>query len=174
MDFYLNNYEKLKEEIQKAQCNKNPFILIGLSFAILDLAENNKIDLGGGYLIETGGMKNKKKEMVRENLYEILKEKFNLNSIQSEYGMTELLSQSYSYKNGEFESPPWKKILIREITNPLKINNTTTGGINIIDLSNINSCAFIATNDYGKISNNNFKVLGRLQNSSIRGCNTMI
>ena len=172
--FYLNNYEKLKEEIQKAQCNKKPFILIGLSFAILDLAENNKFDLGGGYLIETGGMKNKKKEMVRENLYEILKEKFNLNSIQSEYGMTELLSQSYSYKNGEFESPPWKKILIREITNPLKINNTTTGGINIIDLSNINSCAFIATSDYGKISNNNFKVLGRLQNSSMRGCNTMI
>ena len=139
--FYLNNYEKLRVEIQKAQRNKSPFILIGLSFAILDLA---------------------------------VKEKFNLNSIQSEYGMTELLSQSYSYKNGEFESPPWKKILIREITNPLKINNATTGGINIIDLSNIHSCAFIATSDYGKISNNKFKVLGRLQNSSMRGCNTML
>ena len=148
----FNNYEKLKVEIQKAQRNKSPFILIGLSFVILDLAEKNKFDLAGGQLIETGGMKNKKKEMVRENLYDILKEKFNLNSIQSEYGMTELLSQSYSYKNGEFESPPWKKILIREITNPLKINNATTGGINIIDLSNINSCAFIATSDYGKIS----------------------
>ena len=172
--FYLNNYEKLKVEIQKAQRNKSQFILIGLSFAILDLAEKNKFDLAGGQLIETGGMKNKKKEMVRENLYDILKEKFNLNSIQSEYGMTELLSQSYSYKNGEFESPPWKKILIREITNPLKINNATTGGINIIDLSNIHSCAFIATSDYGKISNNKFKVLGRLQNSSMRGCNTML
>ena len=172
--FYLNNLEKLNQDIIKSQKKQQPFILIGLSFAILDFAEKYNINLSGGHVIETGGMKNRREEMIRENFYKILKEKFKIKSIQSEYGMTELLSQSYSLKNGEFESPPWKKILIRDKQNPLKINNDSTGGINIIDLTNIHSCAFLATEDFGSICNNKFKVLGRLKNSSLRGCSTMI
>jgi len=172
--FYLNNTGKLLSDITNSKKNNQPFILIGLSFAILDFAEKYNLDLNGGYVIETGGMKNIREEMVRENFYKILKERFKINSIQSEYGMTELLSQSYSLENGEFESPPWKKIFIRDKQNPLKINNFSTGGINIIDLSNIHSCAFLATEDFGVVSNNKFKVLGRLKNSSLRGCSTMI
>ncbi len=172
--FYLKKNKKLLIDINKSKRDNQPFIIIGLSFAILDFAEKYTIDLNGGYIIETGGMKNRRDEMIREKFYTILKKKFKLNSIQSEYGMTELLSQSYSLKNGEFESPPWKRILIRDKQNPLKINNFSTGGINIIDLSNIHSCAFLATEDFGIVSNNKFKVLGRLKNSSLRGCSTMI
>ncbi len=172
--FYLNNKKNLLYNINQSQKNNEPFILIGLSFAILDFAEKYNPDLKGGYVIETGGMKNRREEMIRENLYEKLKEKFNIQSIQSEYGMTEILSQSYALKNGEFESPPWKKVLIRDKQNPLKINNFSTGGINIIDLANIHSCAFLATEDFGKINKNKFQVLGRLKNSSLRGCSTMI
>tara|TARA_B100001758_G_scaffold174714_1_gene151590 strand:+ start:276 stop:1256 length:981 start_codon:yes stop_codon:yes gene_type:complete len=172
--FYLKNTEKLLYEINKSKRNNQPFIIIGLSFAILDFAEKHSVDLNGGHIIETGGMKNRRKEMIREDFYKILKEKFKIQSIQSEYGMTELLSQSYSLKNGEFKSPPWKKVMIRDKQNPLKINNLSSGGINIIDLSNIHSCAFLATEDFGRISNDKFKVLGRLKNSSLRGCSTMI
>tara|TARA_S200000501_G_scaffold373353_1_gene420276 strand:- start:104 stop:1084 length:981 start_codon:yes stop_codon:yes gene_type:complete len=172
--FYLNDHDKLLYSIKKVQRKNIPFIILGLSFAILDFAEKNDTNLSGGYVIETGGMKNRKNEMIREQLYQILKEKFKIKSIQSEYGMTELLSQSYSLKNGEFKSPPWKKILIRDKQNPLKINNSSSGGINIIDLCNTHSCAFLATEDFGILDKNKFKVLGRLKESDLRGCNTMI
>ncbi len=172
--FYLKKTKQLIDDIKISQQNNQVFILIGLSFAILDFAQKNNIDLHGGHVIETGGMKNTRKEMIREELYKILKEKFKINSIQSEYGMTELLSQSYSLKNGDFESPPWKKIFIRDKLNPLKINNLSSGGVNIIDLSNIYSCAFLATEDFGRVNKNKFKILGRLKNSSLRGCSTMI
>jgi len=172
--FYLNNDQKLINDIKESQKKNEPFILIGLSFAILDFATRNNISLKGGQVIETGGMKNTRQEMIREKLYKILKAKFHIQSIQSEYGMTELLSQSYSLKNGEFETPPWKQIFIRDKQNPLKINNQSSGGINIIDLSNIYSCAFLATEDFGRKKKNKFQVLGRLKNSAIRGCNTMI
>ena len=172
--FYFQNYNALESQIKFCQKNDQPFIIFGLGFAILDFSEKSKVNLNKGFVIETGGMKNKRKEMIREELYEILKNKFNINYIQSEYGMTELLSQSYSMKDGNFKSPPWKKVLIRDKHNPLKINNNNTGGINVIDLSNIHSCAFIETQDLGRLNKNYFEVLGRLENTTLRGCNNLI
>ena len=174
--FYLDNYNLLSKKIKTNQKNKKKFLLIGLSFAVLDFATKNKINLANGIVLETGGMKNLKKEIIKEELYSVLQKKMNIKTVGSEYGMTELLSQSYSLKKGQFSSPPWKKILIREINNPLKLvkTNMVTGGINIIDLANIHSCAFIATNDLGRKEGEHFYVLGRLDNVSIRGCNNML
>ena len=174
--FYWKKQNQLKKEIICAQEKKKPFILIGLSFLILDFAQRFEPNLKRGIVIETGGMKNYKKEIKKEQLYDILKQKFNLAHIGSEYSMTELLSQSYSKKEGEFQEPPWKKILLRDYNNPLKIltKKNSTGPINIIDLANTHSCAFIATNDVGRKNDNYFNVLGRLNNSLIRGCNNMI
>ena len=126
--------------------------------------------------METGGMKGRRKEMVREEVHEVLKKHFLVNSIHSEYGMTELLSQSYSKGEGIFNSPPWMKILIRDTNDPFKIlDNNKTGGINVIDLANIYSCSFIATQDLGKtFANNSFEVLGRFDTSDLRGCNLMV
>ena len=126
--------------------------------------------------METGGMKGKRKEMIREELHEILCSGFGVSTIHSEYGMTELLSQAYSKGDGVFECPPWMKILIRDTNDPLSlIENGKTGGINVIDLANQHSCSFIATQDLGKIiANNSFEVLGRFDNSDIRGCNLMV
>ena len=124
--------------------------------------------------METGGMKGKREEMVREQLHNILCKHFNVPKIHSEYGMTELLSQAYSKGDGVFESPPWMRISCRDANDPLS-NNKKTGGINIIDLANVNSCSFIASQDLGKINENNtFEVLGRFDTSDIRGCNLMV
>ena len=174
--FYHEENKKLITKIQIAQQKKKPFIIIGLSFLILEFAQKNPINLHGGIIIETGGMKKKHIEIPKAELYQILKEKMMIKQIASEYSMTELLSQSYSIKDGRFTSPPWKKILIRDPNNPLRIINETSisGGINIIDLANTHSCAFIATNDLGKIGKNYFSVLGRMDNSSIRGCNNLL
>ncbi len=174
--FYYNDYNTLIKKIKTTQKKKKKFILIGLSFAILDLAEKKEINLNNGIVIETGGMKSSKKEISKDELYINLKKKFKIKEIGSEYSMTELLSQSYSSTKGQFIPPPWKKILIREQNNPLKLTTKemTTGGINIIDLANIHSCAFIATNDLGKKEKNYFYVLGRYNNSSIRGCNNLL
>ena len=138
--------------------------------------EKKEINLNNGIVIETGGMKSSKKEISKDELYINLKKKFKIKEIGSEYSMTELLSQSYSSTKGQFMPPPWKKILIREQNNPLKLTTKemTTGGINIIDLANTHSCAFIATNDLGKKEKNYFYVLGRYNNSSIRGCNNLL
>ena len=126
--------------------------------------------------METGGMKGKRKEMLKEEVYKILKHSFVTENIHSEYGMTELLSQSYSKGNNIFKSPPWKKILIRDVNDPLSIiGNNKTGGINVIDLANIYSCPFIATQDLGRtFDNDSFSVLGRFDNSDVRGCNLMV
>jgi phenylacetate-coenzyme A ligase PaaK-like adenylate-forming protein len=152
-------------------------LLLGVSFALLDLAEKYPADLGGITIVETGGMKGRRKEIIREELHSILKKAFNSSAIHSEYGMTELLSQAWSAGEGIFITPPWMKVIIRDIYDPLCIieEEGKTGGINIIDLANVNSCSFIATGDLGMLkSDSSFEVLGRYDNSDVRGCNLMV
>lgn len=175
--FYLNNYDGLIQKLNSLREKKQKTILLGVTYALLDLAEKPGHQIGFENLIvmETGGMKGKRKEMVREELHKILCESLGVKAIHSEYGMTELLSQAYSKGNGLFECPPWMKIMIRDTNDPFTfLAENKTGGINVIDLANINSCSFIATQDLGKISNNFFEVLGRFDNSDIRGCNLLI
>lgn len=174
--FYLNNYSDLIETIEKLKQQKQKTILIGVSFALLDLAEQHQLDLSDIIIMETGGMKGRRKEMTRTELHSIYQEWFNVNEIHSEYGMTELLSQAYSKGNGIFNTPNWMKILIREPNDPFNLLvNNQTGGINVIDLANFNSCSFIATQDLGKtFSDNSFEILGRFDNSDLRGCNLLI
>ncbi len=164
----LENLKKYKESPAKK-------ILIGVSYALWDLAENVHPDLGDFIVMETGGMKGKREELVRDELHQILKRGLNVKNVHSEYGMTELLSQAYSVGNGFFSGPDWFKILLRDINDPFTIGSgRSSGGINIIDLANIDSCAFIETQDLGRISDDeNFEVLGRFDNSDIRGCNLL-
>ena len=174
--FYLNDYDALvKKLVEQERENKN-VLLIGVTFALLDLIEKQNFQLENTIIMETGGMKGRRKEMIREELHEILTKGFGVKSIHSEYGMTELLSQAYSLGNGIFECPSWMQIHIRDTEDALTyISNGKTGGINVIDLANINSCSFIATQDLGKkYDNDSFEVLGRFDNSDIRGCNLMV
>lgn len=173
--FFLENHQDLIEILDKNIKNKQKTILFGVSFALLDLAESYQIDLSDVIIMETGGMKGRRKELTRAELHGIYKESFNVASIHSEYGMTELLSQAYSKGNGVFKTPSWMKILIRDVNDPFNfLEHNKTGGINVVDLANINSCSFIATQDLGKITNNGFEVLGRFDNSDLRGCNLLI
>ena len=172
--FYLNDYKKLYELILKLEKSEKKIILIGVSYALLDFIENFSLNTENLIIIETGGMKGRRKEITREELHDKLKKGFNSNNIKSEYGMTELLSQAYSNTNGIFKSPSWLKVLARDINNPLSVNLQGKGALNFIDLANINSCSFIASDDIGEIyQDSSFKVLGRLSNSEIRGCNLM-
>ena len=173
--FYLNNLEELALILKKLETSKTKTLLIGVSFALLDVIEQFKFNLNHTTIMETGGMKGRRKELIREELHASLKQGFGVNHIHSEYGMTELLSQGYSKGNGIFECPPWMKVMTRNTENPLEnITTGKTGGINVIDLANIYSCSFIATQDLGKIhSNTTFEVLGRFDHSDIRGCNLM-
>jgi hypothetical protein len=172
--FYLNHEAKLIHELNKPYDGKT--ILIGVTFGLLDFAEKCKIDLSHAIIMETGGMKGRRIEMIREEVHSQLSSSFSINKIHSEYGMTELLSQAYSKGNGIFETPPWMKILVRQTTDPLSYCQPgKTGGINIIDLANIDSCAFIQTQDLGKVyKNGTFEILGRFDESDVRGCNLMI
>lgn len=174
--FYLNNYDELILKLTELDNSGQNVILIGVTYALLDLIEKHKFQLKNTIIMETGGMKGKRKEIIREELHEILCEGFGVSSIHSEYGMTELLSQAYSLGNGIFECPNWMNIIIRDTEDALTYVTTgKTGGINVIDLANINSCSFIATQDLGKkYPNNTFEVLGRFDNSDIRGCNLMV
>ena len=174
--FYLHNHEALIEKLITLDASGQNVILIGVTYALLDLIEKQKFQLKNTFIIETGGMKGKRKEMIRDDLHFQLCNGFGVSAIHSEYGMTELLSQAYSLGEGVFECPSWMQILIRDTEDALSfIENGKTGGINVIDLANINSCSFIATQDLGKINlNNSFEVLGRFDNSDIRGCNLMI
>ena len=174
--FYLEDYEKLASTLLQLEKEGQNTILFGVSYALLDLAEQFPQELEHTLIMETGGTKGKRKELLKEELHKILKSAFSLQSIHSEYGMTELLSQSYSKGKGIFQSPPWKKILIRDVTDPLTIlENNKTGGINVIDLANIYSCPFIATQDLGRIfDDDSFSVLGRFDNSDVRGCNLLV
>ena len=174
--FYLDNHDELIEKLIKLDNAGQNVILIGVTYALLDLIENRKFKLQNTIIMETGGMKGKRKEMIREELHEQLCAGFGVTSIHSEYGMTELLSQAYSLGLGAFECPSWTQILIRDTEDALTyVKDGKTGGINVIDLANINSCSFIATQDLGKKNpNNSFEVLGRFDNSDIRGCNLMV
>lgn len=176
--FYLHNYDELILTLQNLQDKKQKTLLLGVTYALLDVVEQFPLFRGGNNLIvmETGGMKGKRKEMIREELHTVLSEGFGVNTIHSEYGMTELLSQAYSKGNGVFNCPPWMKILIRDTNDPFSyLPHGRTGGINVIDLANIYSCSFIATQDLGKTNpNTSFEVLGRFDNSDIRGCNLLV
>lgn len=173
--FYLNNLQDLAKTLNRLEAKGQKTLLIGVSFALLDLVEQFQFSLKHTIVMETGGMKGRRKEIIRQELHDVLKKGFGVSQIHSEYGMTELLSQAYSKGNGVFECAPWMKILTRDTEDALTVlPPNKTGGINIIDLANINSCAFIATQDLGKTSENNqFEIIGRFDNSDIRGCNLM-
>lgn len=173
--FYLNNLDELTVTLQKLEAKGQKTLLIGVTFALLDLAENNQLNLNNTIVMETGGMKGKRKEMIRQEVHAILKAGFKTDVIHSEYGMTELLSQAYSKGNGIFDLPSHMDILIRDIEDPLSlVQQGKNGGLNVIDLANLYSCSFIATQDLGKkIAKNQFEVIGRFDNSDIRGCNLM-
>ncbi len=174
--FYLHNLDELIKTIETLKSTGQHVLLIGVSYALLDLAEKG-VSLNHQFIVmETGGMKGKRKELLKEELHQILKEKLQVETIHSEYGMTELLSQAYSKQNGVFTTPPWMKILIRDVHDPKTIINThKSGGINVIDLANLNSVSFIETKDLGKtLPNHQFEILGRFDNSDIRGCNLMV
>ena len=174
--FYLNNHGELIQKLTTLDNAGQNVILIGVTYALLDLVEKQQFQLQNTIIMETGGMKGRRREMIREELHEKLCRGFGVSAIHSEYGMTELLSQAYSLGNGIFECPNWMHVLIRDTEDALTyIGGGKTGGINVIDLANINSCAFIATQDLGKKTGNNaFEVLGRFDNSDIRGCNLMV
>ncbi|AUC82611.1 acyl transferase [Lacinutrix sp. Bg11-31] len=174
--FYLDNLSALSETLKRLDSEGKKVLLIGVSFALLDLVETYAFNLNNTIIMETGGMKGRRKELVREELHSILKSGFGVNAIHSEYGMTELLSQGYSKGNGVFNYPNWMRIITRDTEDALTIQNSgKTGGINVIDLANINSCSFIATQDLGRVNNDgSFEVIGRFDTSDIRGCNLMV
>lgn len=175
-DFYLNNYDELITKLLILDKRGQNVLLIGVTYALLDLIEKQNFKLKHTIVMETGGMKGKRKEMIREELHQILCDGFGVSTIHSEYGMTELLSQAYSLGDGIFECPNWMHVLIRDTEDAFSyVANQKTGGINVIDLANINSCSFIATQDLGKkYDNQSFEVLGRFDHSDIRGCNLMV
>lgn len=174
--YYLHNHRDLYEKLLKLKSERQKTILIGVTYALLDFIEQYKLSFPELVVMETGGMKGKRKEMVREELHEQLENGFGVNAIHSEYGMTELLGQAYSDGLGIFRCPPWIQINLRDTNDPLSVaGEGRSGGINVIDLSNINSCAFIATQDLGRLlPDGSFEVLGRFDNADIRGCNLLI
>ncbi|MEH6658905.1 acyl transferase [Leeuwenhoekiella marinoflava] len=174
--FYLNDYNGLSETLKRLDAAGEKVLLIGVSFALLDLVEQFDFRLQNTIVMETGGMKGRRKELIREELHQILKNGFGVAEIHSEYGMTELLSQGYSNGKGVFTLPPWMQVFIRDTEDALQlIKPGKTGGINVIDLANHYSCPFIATQDLGKkIDDKHFEIMGRFDTSDIRGCNLMV
>ena len=174
--FFLNEYEQLHQLLLELQKTDTQILIIGVSFALLEFTEQYQLSLKNTIVMETGGMKGRRKEIVRQELHQLLSAGFGVNEIHSEYGMTELLSQGYSKGNGIFDCPTWMKILVRDTEDPITYQKTgKTGGVNVIDLANINSCSFIATQDLGKINEDGtFEIIGRFDNSDIRGCNLMV
>ena len=174
--YFLYNHQDLFNTLSSLRDKGKKTVLFGVTYALLDFVENFNIDFPELIVMETGGMKGKRKEMIREELHKILCAGFHVKSIHSEYGMTELLSQGYSKGNGLFHTPPWMKILIRDTNDPLSLlDNKKTGAINVIDLANYYSCSFIATQDLGKFhQDGSFEILGRFDNSDIRGCNLLV
>ncbi len=177
--FYLKNLKKLQDTLIQLEKKQEKTLLIGVTFALLDFAEQYPMRFKHTTVIETGGMKGRRQEMTRQEVHHILCDSFKVNKIHSEYGMTELLSQAYSTGGGIFNCPPWMKIMIREEDDPLLVhgsdkNKTISGAVNVIDLANIYSCSFIATDDAGKLHpDESFEILGRLDNSDIRGCSLL-
>ena len=174
--FYLNNHQELRSTLEKLKAQGQKTLLIGVSFGLLDFVEEQTFQWQELTVMETGGMKGRKKEMIRSELHFILKQGFGVSNIHSEYGMTELLSQAYSNENGLYQCPPWMKVSTRDSADPFSTTKFgQSGGLNIIDLANINSCAFIATDDLAKVyEDGSFEVLGRFDSAEVRGCNLMI
>lgn len=174
--FYLHNTEELVTKLMEQEKQAKKTLLIGVSYALLDLIETfNLPALQHTIIMETGGMKGKRKELVKQELHQILSQGFGVPHIHSEYGMTELLSQAYSKADGLFHCPPWMRILTRDTEDPLSYVEYKTGGINVIDLANLHSCSFIATQDLGKLHREGgFEIIGRFDNSDIRGCNLLL
>ncbi|MHA4894715.1 LuxE/PaaK family acyltransferase [Pedobacter sp. PWIIR3] len=174
--YFLHNHAELFDALQRQKSKGQKTLLIGVTYALLDFLDNFSISFPELIVMETGGMKGKRKEMVREELHQALTAGFGVDAIHSEYGMTELLSQGYSDGQGIFNCPPWMQINLRDTNDPLSaVSGQKTGGINVIDLANINSCSFIATQDLGRSNpDGSFEVLGRFDNSDIRGCNLLV
>jgi len=172
--FYLNEVDKLHLLLKELEFKKQKTLLIGVTFALLDFAEQYPMHLHYTTIMETGGMKGRRKDLIREEVQEILKNAFQVDTIHSEYGMTELLSQAYSKGQGRFECPPWMKVMVRDEEDPLTVRVFGKGAMNVIDLANIYSCSFIATDDAGQVFNDkSFEVAGRIDNSDIRGCSLL-
>ena len=172
---YLYDYDKLYEVLLKLEKNKQKTLLIGVSFALLDFAERYSIQLSNTIVMETGGMKGRREEITRVELHYILKQKLGVSKIHSEYGMTELLSQAYSFGEGIYKPVPWMKALVRDEDDPLSIHDSGEGLLNIVDLANQDSCSFIATDDVAKLyEDGSFEVMGRMDNSDIRGCSLLV
>ncbi|MBL4706111.1 MAG: acyl transferase [Flavobacteriales bacterium] len=172
--FYLNNGSELKSALEQCIQSNTPTLLIGVTYALLDFAETSPMDLSGITIMETGGMKGRRKEMIRMEVHDLLQSAFQVESIHSEYGMTELLSQAYSKGAGVFNCPPWMKIKLRQNTDPIySASHLTSGMVNVIDLANVESCSFIATQDLGKIGEHGFEILGRTDHSDVRGCSQL-
>lgn len=174
--FYLHNTQELVTKLLEQEKLGKKTLLIGVSYALLDLIEDFDLPaLQHTIIMETGGMKGKRKELIKQELHKILAEGFGVSHIHSEYGMTELLSQAYSEENGFFYTPPWMRVLTRDTEDPLSYVEYVTGGINVIDLANLHSCSFIATQDLGKLHlDGSFEIIGRFDNSDIRGCNLLL
>lgn len=174
--FYLHNHEELIATISELKKSNQKILLLGVSFALLDLAEKYKLDFSDVIIMETGGMKGRRKEITREELHAFLCDRLNVTEVHSEYGMTELLSQAYSKGNSLFHTPSWMKIMIRDTYDPFSYEKIgRSGGVNVIDLANVHSCAFIETQDLGRMhTDGSFEILGRFDHSDIRGCNLLI
>jgi phenylacetate-coenzyme A ligase PaaK-like adenylate-forming protein len=173
--FYLNNRDALVKKLRFLESEDKKVLLLGVSYALLDLIENETFQLKNTLIMETGGMKGRRKELIKDELHQHLKQGFGVTSIHSEYGMTELLSQAYSRGNGIFKCPPWMRVCTRDPEDPLTLFTGKTGGLNVIDLANLYSCSFIATQDLAKIHpDQSFEILGRFDTSDIRGCNLMV
>jgi phenylacetate-coenzyme A ligase PaaK-like adenylate-forming protein len=172
--FLLDDYQEIEKRYQEAINSGKEVVIFGVSYALLDLAEQ-KMNLRKAKIIETGGMKGRRKELSKAELHAVLCEGLGVDFVSSEYGMTELLSQAYSLKSGDFVCPPWMKVLFRDVYDPLTlISGEKSGGINVIDLANINSCSFIQTQDLGQKTENGFVLDGRIDLADIRGCNLMV
>lgn len=174
--FYLYEHDKLKVTLETLEARNIKTLLLGVTFGLLDFADKYSLSLKNTIVMETGGMKGRRKEITRPEMHFLLKKAFGVSEIHSEYGMTELLSQAYSKGNGRYLTPPWMKVMIRDQYDPFSyISSGQTGGVNIIDLANVYSCSFIETKDLGKkFADGSFEILGRFDNSDIRGCNLMI
>ena len=174
--FFLKEYDFIIEKMKSLARENKKIILIGVSYALLDLTESKNLNFENTIIIETGGMKGRRREMIKKELHETLKERTGLKKIHSEYGMTELLSQAYSKGDGIFSCPNWMRVFVRDVNDPnFLYTNSKSGGINIIDLANVNSCSFIATEDMGSLhKNGSFEIMGRIDHSDTRGCNLLV
>ena len=172
--FYLHEHAQLFQALQELEKERQKTMLFGVTYALLDFAEHYQLPCRHTFIMETGGMKGRREELIREEVHERLQKSFGVNRVHSEYGMTELLSQAYSKGNGIFQCPPWMKVLVRDEDDPLSVKTKGKGAINIIDLANMYSCSFIATDDIGEVfEDGSFKVLGRMDNSDVRGCSLL-